>query len=135
MNFIIFFHQLFESLDKINVIPFFLSFFVAHNIVTCHCSGCSVSCYKCYHYTFEKRYYVFTTHSVCLSVCLSVCVSVCLCVCVSVIRIVTRWLHTATRYYVRLLALTTAQHCNIIKMIRWWILNIWIIHTKSHFGL
>ena len=61
-------------------------------------------------------------------------VCLCVCVCVSVIRIVTRWLHRATRYYVRLLVLTTAQHCNIIKMIRRRIRIIWIICIKSHFG-
>ena len=39
-----------------------------------------------FHYTFEKRYYVFhpITRFVCLSVCLSVSVCVCVCVCVSV---------------------------------------------------
>ena len=74
-------------------------------------------CHRCMFllYLWKKVLCFFTT-PLCLSVCLSVCV--CVCVCVSVIRIVTRWLHKATRYYVRLSALTTAQHCNIIKMIR-----------------
>ena len=60
---------------------------------------------------------------------------VCLSVCVSVIRIVTRWLDSATRYNVRILTLTTAQHCNIFKMIRFRFRLIWTIGTKSHFIL
>ena len=88
------------------------------------------------YYTFVKRYYVFhpTTRFVCLSVCVSVCV--CLCVCESVIRIVTRWLDLVTQYYMTLLPLTTAQKCNIVKMIRWQDPDhMDHLYKISHFGL
>ena len=76
-----------------------------------------------------KKGIMFLTWSLSLSVCMGVCVCVCVCVCV--IMFVMRWLDLPTWYYVRLLPLTTAQHCNIIKMIPFCIRKIWIIRIKT----
>ena len=94
--------------------------------------SCSVDVFKD-NYTFEKRYYVIDQSSrfVCLSVCVCVCVCVsvcvCVCVCLSVSTIVARWLDLATRYYVRVLLMTTARHSNLFTVIRLKVKVIWVI--------
>ena len=71
---------------------------------------------------------------VCVCVCLSVCLSVCVSVCVSVGTIVARWLDLATRYYMWVLPMTTARHCNFFMTIRLKVKVIWVIEMITHFG-